>query len=136
MSLTFKTRLGYFPLIGILKRPVAYVCLYSPKKDVDPHNIWMYVDTGADFTLFPKYVAETLHINLKKDCKRLKTHGVGGDETVYLLEGLKVTIGEWERTITVGFFDHNDIPPLLGRHGFLDTFDVTFNKNQSITFSS
>lgn len=38
----------------------------------------MIVDTGADYTLLPRFMAEKLGINLEKDCKDFTTFGVGG----------------------------------------------------------
>ena len=98
--------------------------------------ISMIVDTGADYTLLPKFLALNLGISLVKDCKKLQTNGVGGSETVFFCkEKVLVRLGEWERKIPLGFLNNDFIPPLLGRHQFFDTFKVVFN-NRRLTFSS
>ena len=43
----------------------------------------MIVDTGADYTLLPRFLAPVLGIDLNKDCQKLKTSGVGGEERVF-----------------------------------------------------
>lgn len=95
----------------------------------------MIIDTGADYSLLPKYFAERLSIKLKKDCQLFKTAGIGGEEKVYFLNSLKVKIGSWERNIPVGFLDKDNIPPLLGRHLFLETFETIFSLKHTVTFS-
>jgi len=76
-----------------------------------------------------------LKINLKKECQLFKTAGIGGEEKVYLKKDLNVKIGNWERTVPVGFLDKDNIPPLLGRQGFLETFEVLFSSNHTVNFS-
>lgn len=78
----------------------------------------MLVDTGADFTLFPKRYAFALGIDLEKDCQVKKTSGVGGREDVYILENLEIMIGKWKGKISAGFLARDNIPPLLGRDAF------------------
>ena len=114
-------------------RPYATVFLRK-----DKHSNWveskMIIDTGADFTLLPVVYAWKLGINLKKDCQKNKTFGIGGEEVIYLYHNLHAKIGKSERKIPVGFLAHNDVPALLGRHEFLETFKVVFD-NRISTFS-
>lgn len=66
--------------------------------------------------------------------KIIGTRGVGGESTVYLLKKkIKVRLGNYEREIPVGFLSKDDIPPLLGRQEFLETFRVVF-ENFETTF--
>lgn len=114
-------------IFRLIKRPVAKVRFWSKKFDR-----WleytMIVDTGADYTLLPFSKAKDLGVDLEKDCQRFATIGVGGAETVYFLRRkTKISIGDRERKIPVGFLEKEDIPPLLGRQGCLDTFDVLFS---------
>lgn len=96
----------------------------------------MIVDTGADYTLLPRYLANNLGVNLEKDCKIFTTYGVGGGERVYFLPKTKVKLGNWERFIPIGFLERNEIPPLMGRHLFLETFESLFSSNYTVTFSN
>ena len=134
MALTFPFEKKLSSIFKEVFRPVVQVFLYSEVKKIW-YEIWMIVDTGADYTLLPKYFAERLKIDLKKECRLFKTAGIGGEEKVYLKENLKVKIGNWERVVPVGFLDKENIPPLLGRQGFLETFEVLFSSNHTVNFS-
>lgn len=120
-------------IFGYVYRPIAKVDFWSRKI-----NGWvkviMIVDTGADYSLLPRFYAMDLGIDLKKECKAHWTGGIGGREKVHLFREAKVRLGKWKRTIPVGFLDCDDIPPLLGRQGFLETFEVTFS-NHYTSFS-
>jgi hypothetical protein len=86
----------------------------------------MLVDTGADYTLLARAYAALLGVDLRRQCRRVATAGVGGTEIVHLLPRVRMRLGPWSRVIPVGFLDRNDVPPLLGRTRCLDTFDVRF----------
>lgn len=114
-------------IFRLIKRPVAKARFWSKK-----FNRWleytMIVDTGADYTLLPFSKAKDLGVDLEKDCKRFVSFGVGGAETVYFLKKkTKTSIGDWEGKIPIGFLEKEDIPPLMGRQGCLDKFDVLFS---------
>lgn len=95
----------------------------------------MVIDTGADFTILPKYLASDLGISLKSDCLVDTTKGVGGEQTIYLVKDrVKARIGRIRREVPIAFFSTNDLPPLLGRMGFLETFDTEFQKSRFVIF--
>ena len=115
-------------IFKIVRRPIVLVDLWSSKFD----RLITYsfiADTGADYTLLPKTIAQDLGIDLTKDCKQYEFKGIGGKEKVYLLKKkLFIMIGQTKRQIPIGFLQHDDIPPLLGKQECLDTFDVIFSK--------
>lgn len=135
MALTFQFEKSSSPILGIIHRPVTRVLFYSKRK-ADWYETWMIVDSGADYTLLPRYFSYRLGIDLKKDCQSFKTSGIGGEEKVYFLRRIKAKLGVWEREIPVGFLDRDEIPPLLGRHLFLETFEVNLSTGHIITFDS
>ena len=135
MALKFLFRKESSTILGTIHRPIAKV-LFLSKKGNYWSEIWMIVDTGADYTLLPRYVAHDLQIDLEKECKVLLTQGIGGAEKVYFLPKITVKLGEWERTIPVGFLERDGIPPLMGRHLFFETFEATFSPNHSLTFKN
>lgn len=95
----------------------------------------MIVDTGADYSILPRHFSEKLRISLEKDCLKDTTVGVGGKQTIYFYKKkIKVTIGHLERKVPIAFFDSNEIPALLGRLGFMETFDVEFLKTHAVVF--
>lgn len=133
MALTFQFEKSSSPILGTIHRPVAKVFFYSKQKD-RWYEIWMIVDSGADYTLLPRYFAYRLGIDLKKDCQLFKTAGIGGEEKVFFLRRIKAKLGIWEREIPIGFLDRDNIPPLLGRYLFLETFEVYFSSSHYTTF--
>lgn len=133
MVLTFQFEKSLSPILGTIHRPVARVFFYSQQKR-KWYEIWMLVDSGADYTLLPRYFSYRLGVDLKKDCQVFKTAGIGGEEKVYFLKKIQVKLGEWTRQIPIGFLDRDNVPPLLGRHLFLETFEVHFSSKHFITF--
>jgi hypothetical protein len=132
VSFPFKEEISF--IFGNIKRPIATVDFYNVKQD-EWRSVAMIVDSGADFTLLPYYISTGLNIDLDKDTKKTYTKGVGGTQIVYLTKKpLQIKIGQYKRLITVAFLDNNNIPPLLGRYSFMETFKVTF-ENFTTTFS-
>ena len=121
---------------GQVHRPIAKVSFKVPKSDLWI-DTWMVIDTGADFTILPRYLSGDLQISLERDCVKDITSGVGGEQAIYLYKSkLKTKIGNLQREIPMAFFDSNEIPPLLGRLGFLETFDTEFLKNHTVIFKN
>lgn len=131
MAVTFDFKKEESSLLGTIYRPIATIFFQNKTTDVFK-PITMIIDTGADYTLLPRFLAFSLGIDLKKDCQRLKTSGVGGDETVFFCKKkVKVKVGDWQREIPLGFLNNDFIPPLLGRHQFFETFKVIFNDHKT-----
>lgn len=119
--------------LGKIYRPYVQVLITSRKIDE-----WipteMIVDTGADYTLFPKKYAQLLLINLEKECKLDITYGVGGQERIYLCKkGVNIKIGNFEKEIPVGFLNRDNIPALLGRLHIIEILKLTL-ENMIVTF--
>jgi predicted aspartyl protease len=117
--------------LGIIFRPYAEIHVFSIKR-----NSWIpvevIVDTGADYTMFPKRYADLLGIDLNTECVSKTTLGIGGSETVYLYKALTIKIGSWQKNIPIGFLERDDIPALLGRLECMETLKVVFKKHQTI----
>ena len=122
----------YFPykkepsrVFGEVLRPVVEV--YLKTKQGNWFNVSVYVDSGADVSIFPSTVCEILGLNLKKGVKSSVT-GVSGEEIKIFIHKVWVKIGGKELQIRIGFAEREDIPYLLGRTDVLDHFDITFEK--------
>lgn len=135
MDISFPFERRSSSIFGEVWRPIALVEFCSAKN----HNTWttirMIVDTGADYTLLPRSYSKALQVNLGRDCKPFETLGVGGHETVFFHPSIRVRLGNWEAKVPVGFLDRDSVPPLLGRHQFLEELVVLF-ANHSTTFRS
>lgn len=113
-------------------RPLIDVLVFAEKRE-EWFPARMVVDSGADYTLFPKRFAEFLGIDLLNDCLAQTSTGIGGSETVYLYKkGVKVKIGDWEVKTPVGFLERDDVPALLGRLKCLEKIGVSFRNRRTI----
>lgn len=121
---------------GNIYRPVAKVNLKSPQAEIFA-DIWMIIDTGADFTILPRHIADKLRISVEKDCHKDITYGIGGEQVIYFCKNkINAKIGKLERQIPLAFLDSNEVPPLLGRLGFLETFNVELLKTHITVFKN
>lgn len=121
-------------IFGHIYRPIAKVTLKSPRVDKSV-DVWMVVDTGADYTVLPRHFSDKLRISLERDCVKDITFGVGGEQTVYFCKNkIKARIGSLKRDIPLAFLDSNEVPALLGRLGFLETFNTEFMKSHVVVF--
>jgi hypothetical protein len=121
---------------GFVYRPIAKASFKSLKNNIWT-DTWMVVDSGADFTILPRYLSEDLEVSLEKDCIKDTTTGVGGQQALYLCKNkIKAKLEHFERNVPLAFLDSNEVPPLLGRLGFLETFDTEFTKNHFVLFKS
>ena len=134
MIVKFPFRVEKSLILGKIHRPVAQVFFWSTSENRWTET-WMIVDTGADYTLLPRFMANNLGVNLEKDCKVFNTYGVGGGEKVYFFPKIKVKLNDWEQMIPVGFLERNEVPPLMGRHLFLETFETLFSSDHTVSFS-
>ena len=131
MRTVFSFRKVKSTVFGYIYRPYADVICYGQQGR--NRVITMVVDTGADYTILPRREAAILGIDLVKDCQLTSTKGVGGDQKVYLYQRLQVQLGQTKLGIPVGFLDTNEVPPLLGRHQFMELFKTCFD-NRMVSF--
>ena len=90
------------------------------------------MDTGADFTIFPRKDAYLFGIDLEKETTKEETFGIGGKEIIFLYKNLKVKLGDRKLTIPAGFLNRNDVPALLGRQHLIELFKVSFEEHKTI----
>ena len=134
MDVRFRFEDGEKGVFGHIYRPIAKVTFRSPHIDKSV-DVWMVVDTGADYTILPRHFSEKLRISLERECFKDITFGVGGEQTIYFCKSkIKAHIGSFERDVPLAFFDNNEVPALLGRLGFLETFYTEFLKSHYVIF--
>jgi len=117
---------------GKVFRPYAKIQVFKKDLGVFVERV-LIVDTGADFTIFPRKDAFLFGIDLDKETIKEETFGVGGREKIFLYKNLKIKLGAVELSIPAGFLNRNDIPALLGRQQFLELFKVSL-VNYKTTF--
>src|SRR3989344_1480097 len=106
MTVGFPFKEELSPVLGKIKRPIAKVELYNSKI-----KIWadftMIVDTGSDYTIIPRHLADFLNINIKDECRPIITKGIGGKARVFLLrKPIRARIGYFERSIVLGIINN------------------------------
>lgn len=118
--------------LGKIYRPYIQILLTS--KNIDELiPVEMLCDTGADYTLLPKRYADLLNIDLLKECRRDRTHGVGGLEKIYLCKNLiTLKINDFKKIIPAGFLERDNIPPLLGRLEALEALVLIMKNKMTI----
>jgi hypothetical protein len=136
MTVAFDFRETGTTVFGKIYTPVAEVTFISPNTGVSA-IVTMIVDSGADFTIVPRYIAHKLDISLEKDCFKETVSGVGGTQTIYLLKKrIRTKIGGMTQKIPLAIFDTNETPALLGRLGFMELFDVLLSRGRKTKFSN
>lgn len=125
MKVSFPFERQETQIFGEVSRPIAEVSFWSKTlKTWVP--VKMIVDTGADYTLLPRWLARKLGISIKHNCKKFKTYGIGGSRQVYLIKGgWKVKVGTWTGSIILGFIGSRNIPPLMGRLRLIEELKMT-----------
>lgn len=119
---------------GEIFRPVAKISFKSPSSELEA-TVWLIVDSGADFTILPKYLAFDLGISLENDCIPDTTKGIGGTQKIFLLKNtIEIRIGKIFKKVPIAFFDSNELPALMGRLGFMERFNVEFTRSLSVIF--
>ncbi len=115
-------------IFGTVHRPVAPVSFWSRKTN-SWTEVFMVIDTGADYTMLPRYWANNLGISLENEAIPFITSGVGGQTKTFFIKSWRVKLNSKELSVPLGFLDQDNVPPLLGRQNFLELVSVTFNKH-------
>ena len=110
-----------------IKSPSIPVTIIGPKESLE---LIALVDSGADISVIPKEVAEVLGLDLSGEIQ--PALGVGGSiKTVPSHVSLVVERGHERYRLNIPIkvaLDQQDIPPILGRTGFFEEFEITFNE--------
>jgi hypothetical protein len=90
-------------------------------------KVWVYVDSGAVYSIFHVRTANRLGIDIQKGRLQMIVVGDGSYIPIYLHD-LAIRIGEWQVTAPIGFSERLGVGfNILGRKGIFDQFQVCFN---------
>jgi hypothetical protein len=91
------------------------------------HRVWVYVDSGAMFTILKAGEADRLGINWQKGQSQMIVVGDGSFIPTYIHD-LSIQIADWRITAPIGFSERLGVGfNILGRRGIFDQFQVCFN---------
>lgn len=99
------------------------------------HRVWVFVDSGATFTILSVDEAHRIGIEWEKGNRIMIVVGDGSFIPAYFHD-LPMKIGDREITAPVGFSERLGVGfNLLGRKGIFDRFQVCFNDHaKRVTF--
>lgn len=112
---------------GIIKsqlRPKIKIRIFNKKRHV---NVLALIDSGADYCLFPKGIAEIIGIENIKDGHKLDFFGIKGKPISFYSNNIEIQVGNYKFSCE-GYFSYKyKGPPLLGENGFFSIFKVIFD---------
>lgn len=119
-------------LFGKIFRPVACVQFIDQKDQ--KLAAYMYIDSGADITLIPRQLGETLGFEIAGD-EIIEIGGLGDAKVPVIIKTVTMLLGEEKITCRVAWALVEEVPPLLGRTDLFELFTITFDqKNKKIRF--
>jgi hypothetical protein len=98
-------------------------------------KVWVYVDSGAMFSIFHTQTAKRMGVNIQEGRLQMIVVGDGSYIPTYFHD-LPLHMGEFEVQTPIGFSERLGIGfNVLGRKGIFDQFQVCFNDHiRKVTF--
>jgi predicted aspartyl protease len=109
--------------LGVLLDPTLELPVKTPGGN---RRFRFLLDSGTDFTMMPRSAARQLGLSLK-GTKEMSVTGIEGSETTAWLSEITVEIGGSELPLPCLFSSIERTPYLLGRMGFFQRFNITFD---------
>ncbi|UCE38467.1 MAG: hypothetical protein JSW00_04355 [Thermoplasmata archaeon] len=118
--------------MGIIKRPLIDIEIFSPIG-----NKWfiienVLVDTGADLSVLPYSQGSMFIENIESGMRTDVSGIVPYARLVVYLHNLKMRVGGHELEAPVLIAESDDVPPILGRVKAIDQFLAEFDKGEEL----
>jgi len=126
-TVTFRYRSERSDVLGTVKRPVARIYFKDHEGRLIP--CFMYIDSGADFTLIPYRFG--LMMGFEVERKVHEVYGVGGEIPV-ILKSTLMRLNENELKVRIGWSLREDVPFILGRLDVFDRFNIEFREKEEM----
>ena len=110
--------------LGEILKPIIPVTIIGPKRNL---NIFMLLDSGADLSLIPYSVGETIGLELDFE-NRSEVQGIGEGSVPYILTKIKLKIEKVEISARVGWALIEEVPFILGRLDLFQKFSIEFRE--------
>jgi len=104
---------------------------------IQNHKVWVYVDTGATFSIINAAEARDIGIDWQRGRRQMIVVGDGSYIPTFI-HNLAIQIGTSQITAPIGFSERLGVGfNLLGRSGVFDQFQVCFNdRTRRVIFQS
>jgi hypothetical protein len=109
---------------GEVYEPTIPVEIIGPNKTVEA---LMVVDSGADISLLPHWVAEIVGLHLNSENRR-DIHGIGDESIPYILDTVRMRIADSEITPRIAWALGEEVPFVLGRLDVFKEFSIEFRE--------
>jgi aspartyl protease len=109
---------------GYILKPVIPVGIIGPKRGV---KVFMLLDSGADISMVPYSVGETIGIELDMST-RSEVQGIGEGSVPYVLGQVRIQIENFEISARIGWALIEEVPFILGRLDIFKAFAVEFRE--------
>lgn len=124
-TITFRYRAEKSKIFGVIRRPVAKVYLRTETNEWIP--CYMYIDSGADFTLIPHKFGLMLGLEIEE--KMHEVYGVSGGIPV-ILKSTSMRINDVILDVRIGWSLREDVPFILGRLDVFNKFYIESRENE------
>lgn len=122
-------------IFGKTKRPLIDLYIFSEIKKKWFFLAEVLADTGADISILPRTIGESLIKDIKKG-KYLEIRGITPSAyTEVFIHNLTCKIREFKFKAPFAIADSDDVPPILGRVKGLDLFEAIFYKGKETRLS-
>lgn len=92
------------------------------------------LDTGADFTMLPRYMSEDIGVNLET-LPQTHSYGIEDKGVKVYIGNIKIKLAAKKLKIRCLFSEKDTTPFLLGRIDLFTHFNITFNnKHKKVIF--
>ena len=102
---------------------------------IQDHKVWVYVDSGATFSMVGAAEAEDMGINWQGGKRQMVVVGDGSYIPTFIHD-VSIQLGTFQITVPIGFSERLGVGfNLLGRMGVFNQFEVCFNdRARKVTF--
>jgi gag-polyprotein putative aspartyl protease len=102
---------------------------------INSHKLWVFVDSGATFSLLSVDEADRIGIDWQSGRRQMIVVGDGSYIPIFIHQ-LTIEIGSFQITAPIGFSERLGVGfNLLGRSGVFNKFEVCFNDHaRRVTF--
>ncbi len=125
METVFPYRREHSKIFGTIYRPIVPVELkWKSERTIQR----MYLDSGADVTLLPRSVGDSLKFEITDDIREMR--GVLDIPIPIIIKNIDIKFCDIEFPVRVAWAMIEEVPLLLGRLDVFDKFEIMFMQKE------